>query len=91
MRTKKYEVFINSRFKKGNLNCAEIYIPGISKKEILFSTYICHPSMANNELSGPILSIFLSKWIGSLVRIENGVIDLFCAETRFYCIFIQKF
>ena len=58
---KKYEIFINSKLKKGFLNCAEIYLPGRSKKEILFSTYICHPSMANNELSGPILSIFLSK------------------------------
>jgi aminopeptidase-like protein len=78
---KKYEVFINSRLKKGNLNCAEIYIPGKSKKEILFSTYICHPSMANNELSGPILSIFLSKWIGSFKNRKWSYRFIFVPET----------
>ena len=48
--------------KKGKLNYGEIYIPGISKKEIFLSTYVCHPSMANNELSGPLVSIALAKY-----------------------------
>ena len=39
----------------------ELFFKGISKKEFIFSTYICHPSMANNELSGPALAIFLTK------------------------------
>jgi aminopeptidase-like protein len=58
-----YFVKIDSKFSKGFMNYGEIYLPGKSKKEILFSTYICHPSMANNELSGPVVSIFLSKWL----------------------------
>jgi len=51
----KYKVYVNSSFKKGNLVIGEKLIKGKSKKEILFSTYLCHPSMANNELSGPIV------------------------------------
>lgn len=51
----KYKVYINSSLKKGNLVIGEKLIKGKSKKEILFSTYLCHPSMANNELSGPLV------------------------------------
>ena len=56
----KFKTIISSSFKKkGFLNFGEYYIKGKSKKEILISTYLCHPSMANNELSGPIVSMSL--------------------------------
>ena len=51
----KYKVFINSSLKKGHLDMIHAKIKGKSKKEIFFSSYVCHPSMANNELSGPVL------------------------------------
>lgn len=50
-----YKVFIDSKFTKGNLEIAQAIIKGKKSKEVLFSSYICHPSMANNELSGPVL------------------------------------
>ena len=59
----KFKVVINSNLnKKGNLNYGELILNGKSKKEILISTYICHPSMANNELSGPIVSMGLINY-----------------------------
>ncbi len=61
LKEKYYRVVIDSSFKKGNLKYGELYIKGKTKKEILFSTYICHPSMANNELSGPVVSLMLYK------------------------------
>lgn len=59
----KYKVFIDSELKKGSLTYAELIIPGKLKDEVFLSTYICHPSLANNELSGPALTTFLAKWI----------------------------
>lgn len=55
-----YEVFIDSEFNSnGNLTYGEAFLKGKSDKEILLSTYICHPSMANDNLSGVLVTAFL--------------------------------
>ncbi|CAM4136173.1 DUF4910 domain-containing protein [Campylobacter armoricus] len=61
----KYKVFIDAKHFDGILNYADFIIPSTqnNKEEILISTYLCHPSMANNELSGPIVATFLAKWL----------------------------
>ena len=58
-----YKVFIDSELKNGSLTYGELIIPGKSDKEVFLSTYVCHPSMANNELSGPAVTVSLIKWI----------------------------
>ena len=58
-----YHVVINAVKKPGMLNMGELLLQGQLKKEIFFSTYICHPSMANNELSGPVLSLAIADYI----------------------------
>ena len=58
-----YKVVIKSRHFKGSISYGELIIQGKSKKEILLSTNICHPMMANNELSGICISTFLAKWL----------------------------
>lgn len=61
----RYEVFIDSTLESGQLDYGELVIKGKSDKQVLFSTYICHPSMANNEFSGPVLAVELAKFVNS--------------------------
>lgn len=59
-----YHVEIDSSFnEKGSLTYAEAFIPGKRRKEIVFSSYICHPSMANDSLSGVALTVKLCEYI----------------------------
>lgn len=58
-----YKVIISSKFKKGFLDISHAILKGRSHKEIFFSSYVCHPSMANNELSGPVVLNALLTYI----------------------------
>ncbi len=58
-----YKVVIDTKFLNGKLNYGEIFYKGKLKKEIFFSTYICHPSMANDETSGMVVAIFLANYL----------------------------
>ena len=60
---KKYLIHIDSSFKKGFLEIGEIFKKGKKSKEIFFSTYICHPSMANDNLSSIALQIYLINYL----------------------------
>lgn len=58
-----YHVQIQSTLKAGHLTYGELILPGETDEEIFLSTYICHPSLANNEISGPVIAIWLAKWL----------------------------
>jgi len=63
LREGKYRAVIRSRKFDGVMNYADLLIPGRSSKEVLLSTYVCHPSMANNEVSGPAVLTQIGKWL----------------------------
>ena len=80
-----FKIHIDSNFKKkGKMHYGEFVIKGKSKKEILISTYICHPQMANNELSGPIVSMSLMDYFSKKSNknlLEKTLRFLFIPET----------
>ena len=88
----KFFVNIDSSFnKKGKLVYGELFIKGKDKKEILISTNICHPAMANNELSGPLVSIALAKYFKKKQRtLRRSIRFVFLPETIGAIGFINK-
>jgi len=56
-----YEVCIDSSLEPGFLTYGEYFLPGESSDEVLISCHVCHPSLANDNLSGIALSTFLAK------------------------------
>lgn len=58
-----YEVVIDSSLKDGHLTFGELYLKGESEEEVLFTCYICHPSLCNDNLSGIVLLTFLAKYL----------------------------
>lgn len=63
-----YHMYIDSELIDGSLTYADIILPGKSDEEILLTSYVCHPSMANNECSGPAL-------LAELIRYVNAIED----------------
>ncbi len=84
-----YHMVIDSSHFQGVLNYGELLLPGRSEKEVLLSTYICHPSMANNEVSGPVLVTELAKWLKGLDR-ELSYRIVIVPETIGSIVYISK-
>jgi len=76
-----YTVFIDSTLSPGSLTYGEVLLPGESQDEVFLSTYICHPSMANNELSGPVVTTFLGRWLADFSRRRFSFRIAFVPET----------
>lgn len=77
-----YQVHINTRKFQGVLNYGELVIKGRpGSPEILFSTYICHPKMANNEISGPTLLTFLARQLAKQKESNLTFRFIFIPET----------
>ena len=84
-----YKIKIDSKFKKGKLIYGEYYKRGKTKKEMFFSTNICHPSLANNELSGILICSELAKWVKKK-NFSFSYRFLFLPETIGALAFIKK-
>lgn len=76
-----YRVHIDAERRPGFIQVGEAVLPGTSTREILLSTYLCHPSMANNELSGPVVTALLYRRLAAWPTRRLTVRFVVCPET----------
>ncbi|MEJ2741350.1 MAG: DUF4910 domain-containing protein [Gammaproteobacteria bacterium] len=86
-----YEVVIDSTLQKGSLTIGEGYIRGSSEEEIFLSCYMCHPSMANNELSGPVVMAAVCDELRKRPLRRFSYRYIFCPETIGSIVYLSKY
>ncbi|HKW94438.1 MAG TPA: DUF4910 domain-containing protein [Methylomirabilota bacterium] len=60
-----YDVCIDSTLEPGHLSYGELYLPGMTRDEVLISCHCCHPSLANDNLSGIVTATYLARALRS--------------------------
>ena len=86
----RYRVRIDSTLALGSLTYGDVLLPVTSKQEVLLSTYVCHPSMANNELSGPVVVSQLVRWLRSLPERRLSYRIVFIPETIGSIVYLSR-
>jgi aminopeptidase-like protein len=86
-----YHAFIDSSYVDGGVPFSHCLLEGESEKEILLTSYLCHPSMANNELSGPLVILGLYQRMQKWKKRRYSYRFLLNPETIGSLCFLDKF
>ena len=85
-----YTVDIATTHAPGEVNYATATLPGESDEVVLVTSYLCHPSMANNELSGPLGLLRLYERLRDWPRRRFTYVFLLCPETIGSIVFLAQ-
>jgi aminopeptidase-like protein len=88
-----YKVVVKTKLEPGAMTLAHTLLPSTEghSGEVLFSTYLCHPSMANNELSGPLALAALYHQLDAQKRRKLNYRFVIVPETIGSIAYLQKF
>jgi aminopeptidase-like protein len=77
----RYAVVIDAVHRPGSLSYGECFLPGTSGEEILLHTHVCHPSLANDNLSGIVVAVALARHLAALPQRRYGYRFVFAPAT----------
>lgn len=86
----RYRAVIDCSLETGFLTYGELVLPGRENTEVLLSTYLCHPSMANDNLSGVCVTSYLGQWLRSQPERRYTYRLLFIPETIGAIVYLSR-
>jgi aminopeptidase-like protein len=76
-----YEVVVDSELRPGEMVYGELVVPGETDREVMFTSHVCHPSLANDNLAGIVVALELARTLQALPSLRHSYRFLFAPGT----------
>jgi len=76
-----YEVFIDGSLEDGSMTWGDCLLPGSTTEEVVISSHVCHPQLANDNLSGIAVAVHLAEALAAVPERRYSYRFLFAPGT----------